>query len=328
MQRQLILSQFASTPWAMDQAHLQNMAAVLHRWSAGEGASAETMVDVHAAQAARQTRKAATPAASGGIAVLPLWGVMTQRANMVNDISGAGGTSTQQFTQLFRDAMADDSVGGILISIDSPGGSVFGTQELAAEIYQARGKKPIVGFVDSTCASAAYWVASQCDELYSTAGGMTGSIGVYMQHVDEAAAMEKAGIKAEFISAGRYKVEGNSLGPLSTDARAHLQSQVDTYYTAFTNAVAQGRGVSPAAVRGGMGQGRCLMANDALKAGMINGIDTFQGVAARMSGRVRMGGATHGSLATGKHASQMTEREITQMHANARRRQLEIAMKQ
>jgi ClpP class serine protease len=103
--------------------------------------------------------------------------------------------------------------------------------------------------------------------------------------------MEKAGFKAEFISAGRYKTEGNSLGPLDPDARVHLQAQVDTYYQAFTQAVARGRSVPVNAVRGGMGQGRCLLAGDALKAGMINGIDTFDGVVNRLGQKIRQSGA-------------------------------------
>jgi signal peptide peptidase SppA len=210
---------------------------------------------------------------------------------MVDDMSGAGGTSTQSFTQALRAALADDSVGGIIIDIDSPGGSVFGCGELATEIFNARGQKPVYGYVNSLCASGAYWTGSQCAQLFSTPGGQAGSIGVYMQHVDESAALEAEGYKVSFIQAGKYKTEGNSLGPLDEVAIGFLQSTVDDYYAAFTGAVSKGRGVPIGAVRDGMGQGRCLMAADALAANMIDGICTFDDVVAKMTRAIKSGNA-------------------------------------
>jgi signal peptide peptidase SppA len=291
MKKSLLLAALASQPWAMDPIHLSTMAAVLRRWSAGEPASPEVMAEVRAAQAARAARAKSAATVGSGIAVLPLYGVMSQRANMVDDISGAGGTSTQAFTASLREALADDAVGGIIIDIDSPGGSVFGTGELASEILAARAQKPIYGFVNSLCASAAYWTGAQCGQLFITPGGQAGSIGVYMQHVDESKAMEMEGYAAEFISSGKFKTEGNSLGPLDDVARAFLQSQTDAYYAAFTSAVAKGRGTPIGTVRDGMGQGRCLLAADALAAGMVDGICSFDDVVSKMSKAIKAGGA-------------------------------------
>jgi signal peptide peptidase SppA len=299
MKRQLLLAQFSAIPWALAPEHLEAFSAVLHRWAAGVSATPEVMADVNAAQAARAARQKTAASVGGGIAVLPLYGVITQRASMVDDISGGGGTSTQRFTQAFRDAMADDTVSGIIIDLDSPGGSVFGTGELAAEILAARGTKPVIGFVNSLCASAAYWIGSACDSLYMTQGGQVGSIGVYMQHVDISAAMEMDGVKSSFISAGKYKTEGNSMGPLDPDARGFMQSQVDAYYSAFTSAIAKGRGVPAATVRDSMGQGRCLMASDAVSQGMVDGVDTFDGVVSRMTKVIKAGGAKASLAATG-----------------------------
>ena len=87
--------------------HLSNLSNVLHRWAAGESASSEVMADVRAAQAARTARKATPTNAAGNIAVLNLWGVMSQKANLVDEASGGGGTSTQAFMAAFRDAMSD-----------------------------------------------------------------------------------------------------------------------------------------------------------------------------------------------------------------------------
>lgn len=290
MKRQLLLAAFASQPWAMAPEHLATFSAVLRRWSAGEQATPEVMANIEAAQAARAARAKSAASVGGGIAVLPLYGVMSQRASMVDDISGGGGTSTQAFTSALRSALADDTVGGIIIDIDSPGGSVFGAGELAAEIFNARGQKPIYGYVNSLCASGAYWTGSQCAQIFMTPGGQAGSIGVYMQHVDESAALEMEGYKCNFISAGKYKVEGNSMGPLDDDALAFLQSQVDAYYASFTGAVAKGRGAPIGSVRDGMGQGRCLLATDALAAGMVDGICSFDDVVAKMTKAIKSGG--------------------------------------
>ena len=289
MKRSLLLSAFAAQPWAMDPAHLSIFAGVLRRWSAGAAATPETMDAVHEAQASRAARARQNANVGGGIAVLSLSGVLCQRASMADDISGSGGTSTEAFTQALRAAVADPAVGGIIIQIDSPGGSVFGCGELASELLAARASKPIYGFVSSLCASAAYWIGAQCTQLLVTPGGQAGSVGVYMTHTDASAAMEMKGSKTEFISAGKYKVEGNPLAPLDGDARAFLQSQVDAYYAMFTSAVAKGRGVPVASVRAGFGEGRCLMAADALTAGMIDGICTFDDVVAKMTKAIKAG---------------------------------------
>ncbi len=285
-----ILAAVSNEYWALEPAYMARMSAVLQGWALGKVASPEVMADVQAAQAARNDRKKANASIGGGIAVLPLYGVVTQRASAIDEVCG-GVISTERFAQDFRDAMADDSVGGIIIDIDSPGGSVFGVSDLYDEIMSARGVKPVYGFVNSLCASAAYWLGSACSQLYAVQGSMTGSIGVYTQHIDLSKALEMDGVSQEFISAGKFKVEGNSYGPLSDEGRAFTQSQIDAYYSAFTSAVAKGRGKPIASVRDGMGQGRCLLPADAIAAGMIDGVNTFSGVVKRMKGAMKSGGA-------------------------------------
>lgn len=291
MKRQLILGALASQVWALEPNYLRTMAGVVANWAAGNSMSPEVRADIEAAQAARTARKQANAAVGGGIAVLPLYGVISQRASMMDDICGEGGTSTEQFTAAFRAALADDSVGGIIIDIDSPGGSVFGVADLYDEILQARNVKPVYGFVNSLCASAAFWIGSACTQLIAKQGSMTGSLGVYTGHENISEAMKMAGVSFEFISAGKYKVESNPYGPLSDEARAFTQSQVNDYYGAFTKAVAKGRGAPIAQARDGMGEGRCLLPADALAAGMIDAQDTFDGVVKRMKSAMKSGGA-------------------------------------
>ena len=283
MKRQLLVAEFLSTPWALMPERLNAFSAIVSRWSAGGSASADTLASVQGDALALQARRdTATSASTGGIAVIQMHGVVTQRGNMADDVSGPGSVSTQKFSSALRSAIADPGVAQILIDIDSPGGSVYGVQELAAEIMQARSSKPIVAIANSLCASAAYWLGCCASELYVTPGGEVGSIGVWQAHQDVSAAMAEAGVKVTMISAGKYKTEGNPYAPLDDDATAFLQSRVDDYYQSFTKAVAKARGVNIDAVRNGMGQGRVLGADAALAQNMVDGILTFDQVVKKM----------------------------------------------
>jgi signal peptide peptidase SppA len=288
MNKQLLLSEFLTTPWALMPERLQAMSGILTRWSAGEPPSDETFFQVNTDRVLRDSRKQMAAASAGsGIAVLPLYGVVTQRGNMVDDISGPGSTSTQQFAAVLRQMLADDTVGQILIDIDSPGGSVYGVAELASEIVKARAQKPVIAVANSLAASAAYWLGCSASEFYVTPGGEVGSIGVWQAHFDYSKALEEDGVKPTLISAGKFKVEGNPYVPLDEQAQAFMQSRVDDYYNAFVEAVAIGRGVSVNDVRTGMGEGRVLGADAALALNMVDGIASFDDVLAKMQANIR-----------------------------------------
>ena len=208
MKSSILIAEFLSTPWAMMPERMHAFATVLSRWHTGGTAPAEILATVAEAHAAREAKRASNVRAGGGaIAVLPLYGAIMQRPSVAQDYSG--GISVQQFQAAFREAMADETVGSILIDIDSPGGSVYGVGELAAEIMQARGIKNVVAIANSLAASAAYWIGCAANEFYITPGGEVGSIGVWQAHEDWSAAMAEAGVKTTLISAGKYKTEGN-----------------------------------------------------------------------------------------------------------------------
>ena len=283
MNHQLLVAEYLATPWALMPERLSAVTAVIARWSGDARASDEVMHSVAADRNARDARRQASVSNSGGgIAVLPLYGIVTQRGNMVDDVSGPGTASTQQFSNILRAALQDETVSQILIDIDSPGGSVYGVAELADEIVSARAQKPVVAIANSLAASAAYWIGCSASEFYVTPGGEVGSIGVWQAHQDCSKAMDEAGVKTTLISAGKFKVEGNPYAPLDEEAQGFMQSRVDDYYAAFTKAVAKGRGVPISQVRDGMGQGRVLGADAALASSMVDGIATFDDVVKKM----------------------------------------------
>lgn len=224
-------------------------------------------------------------AVSGSVAVIPVSGTIVPRGSWMDDSSGVTRVST--IRQAFRAALADSSVGSILLDVDSPGGVVDGVPELAAEIRSARGAKLIVAHANGLAASAAYWIASAADELVVTPSGEVGSIGVFAVHYDESGALEMKGVKPTMISAGRYKVEGNPFEPLSDEARGHIQSVVDEIYEGFVADVAKGRGIGAREVKAQYGEGRTVLARAALRAGMVDRIETIDETIARMSGARR-----------------------------------------
>ena len=283
MNHQLLVAEYLATPWALMPERLSAVTAVIARWSGDSRASEEVMNSVATDRSVREARRQSSASNSGGgIAVLPFYGIVTQRGNMVDDVSGPGTASTQQFSNMLRAALQDETVSQILIDIDSPGGSVYGVAELADEIVNARSHKPIVAIANSLAASAAYWIGCSASEFYVTPGGEVGSIGVWQAHQDYSKAMDDAGVKTTLISAGKFKVEGNPYAPLDEEAQGFMQSRVDDYYAAFTKAVAKGRGVPISQVRDGMGQGRVLGADAALASSMVDGITTFEDVVKKM----------------------------------------------
>lgn len=222
---------------------------------------------------------------SGGIQVLPLFGTIAPRANMITD--GSGGTSAETFTKNFRAALADPNVGAIVIDVDSPGGTVQGVDETANEVFKARGVKPVVAVANHLAASAAYWIATAAEELVVTPSGEVGSIGVFAAHDDYSKSNETIGVKRTYIKAGKYKTEANPDEPLNDEAMAAIQKRVDEYYGMFTKAVARNRGVSVDAVRNGYGEGRVVGAQEALRLGMVDRVATFDETIARLQKRAK-----------------------------------------
>lgn len=286
-----ILSEYQSTPWAMLPGTLALMHQILGRWASGVRLSAEEIgaaIGMAPAEAAARRERDAN-AGGGFVAVLPVLGVVSQRASMISDVSSGAGTSTENLRRDLKAAANNPAIKAIVLDIDSPGGSVYGVPEAAADIRAAG--KPVTAVVDSLAASAAYWLASAADEIVITPSGGAGSIGVYAAHVDMSAELEKIGEKVTLISAGRYKTEGNPYEPLSEEARAAMQADVDGYYQQFVGAVANYRGTTPAAVQSGYGEGRVLRADDAVRAGLADRIGTLDQVLADLQ-RQRPGRST------------------------------------
>lgn len=274
MKRKYVLQAFTETPWAILPNKLAVLEEIVARHVAGEKLDAEEIkARIHGA--ARPENRAVS-----SVAVLPLFGTIFSRANMMTEYSGA--TSAESFGAQFSELMDDPNIDAIVLDVDSPGGQINGVEELASRIFAARGKKPIVAVANHLMASAAYWIATAADEVVVTPSGEVGSIGVFAAHKDMSKAMEMDGIKVSFISAGKYKTEGNPYEPLAEEARASIQGRVDEAYDMFINTVARNRGASPDDVRNNFGEGRTVGARQSVNLGMADRVSTLEETISRL----------------------------------------------
>ena len=219
---------------------------------------------------------------TGRVAQISVVGSISRRSSIWSE--WFGGASVDGLIAALRNVAADPDVKTVLLNIDSPGGTVDGLPELAAEIRTLRESKHVVALANSLAASAAYWIASQADEIVATPEALIGSIGVFTLHVDWSAYNERVGIKPTYIAAGKYKTEANPDQPLDDEARDYLRTLVEEAYSLFVADVAKGRGVSAATVRSDYGEGRVLTAKDAKAAGLIDRVAGYHETIARLTG--------------------------------------------
>jgi signal peptide peptidase SppA len=280
----LLLQTIIGQPWAVSLPFAAAMVGTLDRWVSGARLDPQQVQAAVAGAPERMAARRESARRVRSVAVLPLHGVIAHRAHMVARTSSGAGTSTELFAREFRALMADPSVAHIVIDVESPGGSVAGTPELVEVIRAARGRgKRIVAVANASAASAAYWIATAADEVIATPSASVGSVGVVVMHEDRSAADAQAGRRISYVTAGRFKAEGNPHAPLDSEARRHLQALVDTAYAEMVAQIARTRGLSVEHVRERFGQGRLLTPEDARRAGMLDGIETLDQVIDRLA---------------------------------------------
>lgn len=241
-----------------------------------------------------------------GVAVIPVEGVLSKRMNLFSQISG--GTSTDLLARDFKAALTDPAIKAIVLAIDSPGGTVDGTVDIARLVFESRGTKPIVAYTDGTMASAAYWIGSATDKVYiGNDATLVGSIGVVAMHQDVSKAEEQRGIKTTEVYAGRYKRIASQYATLSEEGRAYLQDRVDHLYSVFISNVADYRGVKVEKVLKDMADGRVFSGKQAIDAGLVDGVATLDALIADLKTGGRPG-ATNS-----KKESSMSETKETAM---------------
>jgi protease-4 len=207
-------------------------------------------------------------------------------------------TDSDDIVEALRTFEHAPSVKAVVVRIDSPGGGVAPSQEIYDAILKLRASKPVVGSLGGVAASGGYYVASACDAIVANPGTLTGSIGVIMEMGNVQDLLQKIGIEAEVLKAGRYKDMGSPVRPLTDEERAIFQQMIDSVHAQFIAAVAGGRKMDEAKVRA-LADGRVYSGEQARALGLVDrlgGLQDAVDLAAERGGIVGEPHVTHASL--------------------------------
>jgi protease IV len=167
------------------------------------------------------------------IAVIPFDGTIAGTG------AGPNVITPETFLRQLERAEDDPSVKAIVLRVNSPGGTVAASEEIATYVNEAT--KPVVVSVGDVDASGAYMVSSQADKIVAGPGSAVGSIGVIMEVPNASGLLDKIGVKFKVLTAGKYKDAGTPFRDLTPTEVSMLQGQIDQVYGQFIDIVASGR---------------------------------------------------------------------------------------
>ncbi|MFH5923347.1 signal peptide peptidase SppA [Roseomonas xinghualingensis] len=215
--------------------------------------------------------------ASEGTTFAALRGPHVLRLNVSGTI-----TDDRKLVEAIDRAAKSDSVRGMVLRVDSPGGTVSGGESLHAALTRFRAAKPLVAVFGGTAASAGYMIAMPAERIFARQGSVTGSIGVLLQSFDVHEAMQLLGVRAETIASGPLKDQPSPFRPLSEEGRAALNAVVSDLHSQFVRMVAEGRRMPEEQVRI-IADGRVMTGRQALSAGLVDAIGGEQEARAHLA---------------------------------------------
>ncbi|PTY02744.1 hypothetical protein DB346_08185 [Verrucomicrobia bacterium LW23] len=185
-----------------------------------------------------------------GVGTIRISGALMRRPDIFSVIF-FGASDIEEIAAAVRDAARRPDVEALFLDIDSPGGTVSGTPELAQAVADASREKYVYAFTSGLMCSAAYWVASQADAIYATPSARVGSIGVILPLIDSSEAYRQEGLRVEVFAAGKFKGAGVPGTSLTDAQREMLQADIDEIAGDFKRAVlSRGRKIGDDAMEG------------------------------------------------------------------------------
>ena len=214
----------------------------------------------------------------GNTAIIPVKGILQLNKPAKN---GENITALDVVREQLMDAVKRKKVYSIVLNIDSPGGVVDGVEALANFIYQIRDQKEIIAVVNSTAASAAYWIASACSQvIMSSKTSKAGNVGVIIRHRDISKQNEMNGVKVTAITSAKYKDAGSPFRELTEEDSEILSSQVQAMHNVFVAAVAKGRNKTFQDVENNIANGKIFVGEEAVLMGLADQIASIDEVLA------------------------------------------------
>ncbi|WP_420467970.1 signal peptide peptidase SppA [Panacagrimonas sp.] len=228
-----------------------------------------------------QKRKKSARRAASDIALVVVQG------EIVDGLGERGQAGGDTVSELLEDARRDEEVAAVVLRIDSPGGSVWASEQIRRQVLALKAAgKPVVASMGSVAASGGYWVAMDADQIWAHPTTITGSIGIFglVPTIDEP--MAKLGISTDGVGttslAGAFRIDR----PLSDEVKAIFQTEIERGYREFIDGVAAGRKLDPAKVES-IAQGRVWSGDDAKGFGLIDafgGLEPAAAAAAELAG--------------------------------------------
>ena len=212
------------------------------------------------------------------IAIVEVLGTIQEETE---DLMYSSGSYLHTTTLEYLDTlMEDDNNKGLLLYVDSPGGTVYESEELYLKLkeYKEVTKKPVWVYMAHYAASGGYMISMSADKIYANPNTTTGSIGVIMSGYDLSGLYEKLGIEYFSITSGEYKDSSQ----MTEEQMEIYQEQVDEYYERFVDIVEEGRGLSEKEVKQ-LADGRTYTAKQALELGLIDSIALYDDMKDEMS---------------------------------------------
>ncbi len=181
----------------------------------------------------------------------------------------------QAFVASLDAILEDETVKGIVLHVNSPGGGVIESAEIHSKLVQIKEERqiPIYVSMGSYAASGGYYIAAPADKIYASKETITGSIGVIMQAINYEKLAEKVGIEFETIKSGEHKDMFSGARASTAEEKAMLQEMINESYEEFVDIVEQGRGMTEAEVKR-VADGRILGGTQAMEAGLVDEIGT------------------------------------------------------
>lgn len=184
---------------------------------------------------------------SDKIAIIPIYGTITILGSSESFFSQTGATSSEVITAFIKKANDDPQIKAIILEINSPGGEVIASEEIARAVKESQ--KPVVAWIRDVGASGAYWVASASDIIVADRLSITGSIGVLASYLEFSGLFEKYGITYQELTAGELKDVGSPFKKLQEKEKEILQKKLDLIQDVFVFEVAQNRNLPPQKVK-------------------------------------------------------------------------------
>lgn len=200
-----------------------------------------------------------------------------QKISVIN-VDGviANDANNDTVVDMLEDARKDPSVVGVIMHINSPGGSVYASEKIYKEINKLKEtNKPVYAVMQELAASGGYYISAPCDKIFASNETFTGSIGVIMQSYSLEGLFEKYGIKEQNITTGKMKDAGSPGKALDKEEREYLQNLVDSAFARFVKVVADGRNMSEADVRK-LADGRIYDGSQAVENGLVDSIGDLE----------------------------------------------------